>query len=343
MRLFNLDLHISVIADIKDIMTRIAPSVEIVDWSLSGHTWVFNKSPTPVEIINQNTWQHLSLDMIKQFQSHYDNFLSGFDGFIVAHPNVFALLFEKYSKPIFVINSCRYDMPACSTGQLLPIIKELNSCFERLRAKGLLRFISNNLADNAYFLLANPTIPTEIVPSLCLYTGLTWTPGTQSKFLLYSGNAPSHTHIIHRNTLGRFDWKTLMNFRGLIHIPYEASTMSIFEHISSGIPLFFPTKRFFLELISKGTSIQCNYWRTFAKRAPPDYLTATEDPSFWVERADYYNIEGYYYFDSFADLFQQLDNFVDINYNNRIAFLAARKERVFNMWGSMLTDIGNLK
>jgi len=332
-----------VIADIKDIMKRVSPSVEIVDWSLSGHTWVFNKSPTPVEIINQNTWLHLSLDMIKQFQSHYDNFLSGFDGFIVAHPNVFTLLFEKYNKPIFIINSCRYDMPACSTGQLLPIIKELNSCFERLTEKRLIRFISNNRADNAYFLLANPTIPTEIVPSLCLYTGLSWVPETQSKFLLYSGNVPSHSSIIHRNTLGRFDWKTLMKFRGLIHIPYEASTMSIFEHISSGIPLFFPTKRFFLELINNGeASIQCNYWRTFAKRAPPDYLAVTEDPSFWLERADYYDIEGSYYFDSFADLFQQLNNFVDINYKHRMTFLATRKERVFDNWKRMITEMDHL-
>lgn len=341
MRLFNLDLHISVIADIKDILARVAPAVEVVDWSLSGHTWVLGNSTASVDIVNQYTWQQLSPDMIAQFHAHYDSFLSGFDGFIVAHPNVFALLFEKYGKPVIIVNTCRYDMPVCITGQDITVINDLNACFARLAAKGLLRFFSNNRADNAYFLLANPTIPTEIVPSLCLYTGLTWAPGSQTKFLLYTGNAPQHPAVIHRDALGRFDWKTLMTFRGLIHIPYEASTMSIFEHLSSGIPLFFPTKRFFLELISTGaTAIQCNYWQTFAQQAPPDYLAATENAVFWLDRADYYDIEGAYYFDSFADLFQQLDTFVDINYDHRMAFLAARKERVLDKWRHVITDMG---
>ena len=113
MKYFNLDLHISVIADIKNVIHSINPSIEIVNWSLSGHTWVFNKRIDAIKYINEHTWKYLNLHMIKEFQNHYDSFLSQFDGFIVAHPNSFVLLYEKYNKPIIMVNSCRYDMPFC--------------------------------------------------------------------------------------------------------------------------------------------------------------------------------------------------------------------------------------
>ena len=39
MKFFNIDLHISVIADIKKIFTDLGHEVD--DWSLSGHAWAF--------------------------------------------------------------------------------------------------------------------------------------------------------------------------------------------------------------------------------------------------------------------------------------------------------------
>lgn len=339
MRLFNMDLHISVIADIRDIFTRVAPSVEIIDWSLSGHTWVFGKESSSVDIINQYTWKSISIDMITHFHKKYDTFLSGFDGFIVAHPNVFVLLFEKYNKPIIVINSCRYDMPMCLTGSNTYMISKLNDCFLRLEQKHLLYFISNNRADQEYFRLSNPSIKTDIIPSLCLYTQMSWNPNnTHTKFLLYSGNMIPHPLITHRNELGRFDWNVLMNFNGIIHIPYEASTMSIFEHVSTGIPIFFPTKRFILELIQKGQAhMQCNYWMCFAKCVQPDYLRTIDDPTFWLDRADYYDFEGVYFFDSFNDLIQQLETFQDSKYEIRMQFLKDRKNKTLDRWKNIIT------
>ena len=39
MKLFNMDLHISVIADFKNLF----PEIEIVDWCMSGHAFVMKK------------------------------------------------------------------------------------------------------------------------------------------------------------------------------------------------------------------------------------------------------------------------------------------------------------
>jgi hypothetical protein len=332
---FNLDLHISVIADVKYILKD---RINIVDWSLSGHTWVMNSLPTNVKIINTSSWINININMIDEFQKTYDTFLKSFDGFIVGHPNIFVMLYEKYNKPIIMINSCRYDMPTCFTKNR-SIIPELNNCLLRLESKGLLTIISNNLADRDYLKLSIPQLKISHIPSLCLYTGITYTP-THTQFLLYSGEncIESHPLIKKRSEIGRFNWSELGKFKGIIHIPYEASTMSIFEHISAGIPLFFPTKRFLKELWeTKKAHFQCNYWGE-----TPEYLNITKSYDFWLDRADYYNLKGYYYFDSFAQLFETLNTFEDINRLERLYFLESRKNSILEFWKSLKLDGNSL-
>jgi hypothetical protein len=327
MKLFNIDLHISVIADIKDIFKRLDMGIEIVDWCISGHTWVMGKQPATVHVINQATWKNLNMEMIAEFHKKYDSFLSTFDGFIACHPNCFALLFEKYNKPILVVNSCRYDNPFCWTRDH-SMVRELDACFMRLDEKNLLTFVSNNMADNHYVRLSNRYLKTQIIPSLCLYTGMAWKEDRQTKFLIYSGEAPDHPLITKRTSLPiGYSWQELMKFKGIIHIPYEASTMSIFEQISSGIPLFFPTKRFLQELWNMGQHKGMNYWGK-----TPSYLEMTERDSFWIQRADYYSLEGSYYFDSFEDLFQMLSSFVDTLVPERRKFIEERKEFVLSAY-----------
>ena len=331
---FNLDLHISVIADIKYMLKD---RVNITDWSLSGHNWVMNKLPSNVDVITQRSWMELNTRMINQFQERYDSFLQSFDGFIVGHPNAFVMLYEKYNKPIIMVNSCRYDMPACFTKDST-IIPELNNCIIRLQEKGLLTIISNNLADKKYLELSIPEVKTLHVPSLCMYTGIDYLPVYQ-QFLLYSGEncVDSHSLIKKRSELGRFNWTELGKFKGIIHIPYEASTMSIFEHISIGTPLFFPTKRFLKELWeTKRAHFQCNYWGE-----TPDYLMATKSYDFWLDRADYYNIKGYYYFDSFEELFNILHNFEDIKKKERLDFLKIHKDSIYSFWNNIRFSPGN--
>jgi len=335
-RLFNIDLHISVIADIKDIFRRIRTDIEIVDWSLSGHSWVFNKSPSFVKVIDQKSWLNLNLTSIKEFQDTYDTFLSGFDGFIACHPNSFSMLFEKYNKPIIVINSCRYDLPFCWNNNM-EMVEELHNCFKRLQDKKMLHYISNNRADNAYFKLGNPEIHTQIIPSLCLYTNMSWKSSVDhAYFLLYSGMIPYNKHIKHRNDLENgYSWNTLMNFKGIIHIPYEASTMSIFEQVSSGIPLFFPTKEFLYRLWnSQEQHCGVNYWV-----APPAYLESTKNRLFWIEKADYYSIEGAYYFNSFEELFNMIESFNDIHYEKRLNFINTRYNKVLQDYTNILSTL----
>jgi len=336
MKYFNIDLHIAVISDIKNVIKTVNPEIEIIDWSLSAHTWILNRRIDPIKYINEHTWKHMNLQMIKNFQNHYDNFLSQFDGFIVAHPNSFVLLYEKYNKPIIMVNSCRYDIPFCFNNNIT-MIDELHGCIKRLSEKKLLTVISNCTSDRDYFLMGNPNIPNQLINSLCLYTNTKWdSSNVLNKFLLYSGELPKYpSYIINKTDIGRYDWNDLMIFKGIIHIPYEVSTMSMFEQVSTEIPLFFPTKEFLKELwANHNVRFDCNYWKKFGHTEPPDYLKETNSINFWIDRAYFYEIEGYYYFESFDHLYEMLENFKDSKYSKRIEYV--RNRNVLDKWKKII-------
>jgi hypothetical protein len=326
MKGFNLDLHISVISDVIDILKRLDQSIEITSWNMSGHSWVLKRMPTPVEIITPPNWEDLTKERISEFQAKYHHILSTFDFFVATHPNAFAMIYEKYGKPIILVNSCRYDMPYCWT-QNLDMLYEWNACLLRLQQKNLLTIFSNNKADAAYMKLALPDLNPMVVPSLCLYTGMTWAPKSQEKFLVYSGSLPDHPLVVHRQQLGNFDWSQLMNYRGIVHFPYEISTMSVFEQVSSGIPLFFPSKNY-LETMS----LQSMYWHHKASYHPKHFDSINK--SFWVENADFYDFKFVYYFDSIHDLIKQLESFNETPHvlEKRLEWLAERKESVLGEW-----------
>ncbi len=320
-KLFNLDLHISVIEDIKNVFTNISSDIEITDWSISGHTWVFNKTKQQVKHVNADTWKQIDMNMINKFQEEYDDYLSTFDGFIVTHTPVFCLLFEKYNKPIFMVNSCRYVQPYCwNNGRNDDMLNELNKSLIRMSESRQLISISNNKGDQR-FLELGTNIKSTHLPSLCLYTNSKYTgqngkiivTGTTRKDLL-----PNIENIVYKDDLGgRYEWSTLYNYKAIIVLPYEISTMSIFEYYSANVPMIFPSKTFLTDLIITGK--YPNIGSKYFQFKPPECFdeamynqtNSTDYLNFWLSRADYYdvnNMPNILFFDSYDDLQRIINN-----------------------------------
>jgi hypothetical protein len=298
MKYFCMDAHISVIADLKNILS---PSIEIVDWCISGHAWVMSRKQDTPDIINATTFMRLNMTQIQSFQARYDTFLRTFDGFIVCHVPTFAMIYEKYNRPILMLNSCRYDLPFCMTKDV-QMADQWNKCIQRLHTKQLLTLVSNNLADQRYTELGCGIRPLHI-PSLCLYTQTTYTP-TRPTFLCYSGSLPFHPLVTSKPQ--RYEWSDIVSFQGVIHFPYEVSTMSLFEHFSAGCPLFFPSKTY----LKSNPNIQSisAYW---GNQIPKSFQEMTT-PDGWIELADMYSTfqsPNTHYFDSIEELFHQLETF----------------------------------
>ncbi len=338
MRLFNLDLHISVIADVEHVFKKLFPDAEITKWSISGHTWVFNRQRDNVRVVNEKTWLDFDLNLVDQFHHCYGNMLQHFDGFIVTHSPVFALLYEKFGKPIFMVNSTRYEMPYCwrpNADMRTYLEKQLKSMSDT----GQLIPVSNNKADQAYIRLGAGVV-SEHIPSLCLYTEADYQPAHDEFVVFNDGQFPSIPNTMHHKALGRYSWKELYQYRGIVHMPYDVSTMSVFEQYSANVPLFFPTKRFLKEQIQKET---INFNGPYSRQDYAPRLTAAVGPNwvdFWLDRADYYdtdNMKYITYFDNFEDLKEILATVdTDAISNDMTAWNYQRQRAALEKWKELI-------
>lgn len=242
MKFFNLDLHVSVIADLKDIFHNLGH--EIVDWSISGSCWVTGVERKSPNIINDHTWKNLTPELADSFYHHYKEYLDQFDGFICAYPPAFSLLYEKTNKPIIIVVPIRYEHPFTAD----PIRWGwLNQYLQMGIDAGRIIAVANNKFDAEYFRAWIGKSP-KYIPSLCEYTNEKWNP-IDDRFIVYSrGKGIDGSGFVSKDHLGMISWKSLYSYSGIVHFPYTCSTMSIFEQYTAGVPLYFPSKSFIKNL-----------------------------------------------------------------------------------------------
>jgi hypothetical protein len=320
MKFFNVDLHISVIEDIKYILEGLGHSV--TNWSISGHTWVFNRQPARVDVINASNWESITPEMCDQFYARYRTELSGYDAFIVTHTPSFAMLFEKFCKPIVIVASTRYEAPFTDKPALWEV---LNEFIRKNVQSGRVIPIANNKYDAAY---AHYFTGVEWlhIPSLCAYTKSQYLP--QKREFLFSsrlehGAMPAMGGMVGKHAVlcPGYKWPELAAYRGIVHIPHNVSTMTIFENYTSNIPMFFPTQKCMRELrLAHPGHVLCEMsWaqvRGLAPRSPvrsdvddPNNYRDIEVFARWLTMADFYDsrwMPHLTYFDSYDELAVQL-------------------------------------
>jgi hypothetical protein len=351
MKIFNLDCHISVIADLKKIFEELGH--EVTSWSVSGHNWVFNRQPAKVEIVNADSWRALDDKMIEEFYEHYKDELSIYDAFICTYPLTFSLLYEKFNKPIILHIPIRYEVPFQSKPEMW---NNFNIYLQNGIDNGKIIPVANSLYDKKYFeFFVNREC--ILIQNLCEYTNTIWSPKYNA--FLYSSrlNVNFNTpQIIEKYKLGRYEWSDISNFLGIIIIPYTSSLMSIFEHYMACIPLFFPSKNFIMELyknygdvvlseitwnrvygLKSGSIIDCD------RNNDPNDFENLDIMSNWIDYSDFYNLENMpyiTYFDSFEDLFVKLSttNLNEIHIKMKEKNIE-RKKLVYSSWKNILDKL----
>ena len=357
MKFFNLDLHIAVIADIKRIFEDLGHQVD--DWTLSGHSWAMDRSPDKVDVVSAANWHSLDEEMCDAFYERYKDELSQYDGFICTYAPSFCLLYEKFKKPIITVAPIRYEAPFWDDKKKW---EWLNEYLKDGIDKGLIIPIANNKCDKEYCEVYTQREWNHI-PSLCEYTESLYQPKHSS--FLYHSLFP--LHMLHydpiiqnkKDALGpHYKWHQLTEYRGMIHIPYNVSTMSIFENYTSGMPMFFPSLEFMLKLRKSfgnmGILNQLS-WREVWAQPPGTIISGPANKTDinnygdvdqerpWIELADFYDEEWMphiNYFNSFHELSAML-NEVDTTTisQNMLSFNKIRKERVYGLWRDVLRGI----
>lgn len=351
MKLFNLDCHISVIADLKKIFTDLGH--EVVSWSISGHNFVFDREPSKVDVINQQSWWHLDDKMADDFYERYKDELSEFDAFICTYPLTFAKLYQKFKKPIILHVPIRYEVPFHNSKEKW---EDFNEYLINGIDQGLIIPVANSEYDKRYFEFFVGR-ECKLIPNICEYTDTKWNP--IKEHFLYSGRLPVNldpNKIVNKDTLGRYKWDDLSTFKGIVVIPYTCSTMSIFEHYTSNIPLFFPSKKHIMELyqtfgqvvlseltwnrvfsLSPGSVIECD-----RSNDPNDYNNL-EIMDRWIDYSDFYNQDSMphiIYFDSPDDLLKKLDTTNLSEVSEKMSnFNKLKKVKVYEEWNKILSNL----
>jgi hypothetical protein len=300
---FDLDLHVSVIADVRTQLDRLGLS--LVDWTLSGHSWVAGRERDPVAIVNDRTWFSFGPRMARRFRRVYGSYLRSFRGFAATYPPAFALLYEGLGKPTVAVAATRYEWPFT---HYAPSWDWLDDGLRRGVADGWLTLAANNRADADY--LHNYTGLTAVhIPSACTYTGLTYT-GRRAEVVVCAGadlaaavvDELAHEAVPLRAALGaRYSQAELYDHRALVFIPYNVSIMALFEHYTACAPIYVPDRAFLKRLMKEHPQhVLSELSFTQVTRQPPAPRPGAVDLNdvhdeqvvdWYLDRADFYDLE----------------------------------------------------
>ena len=183
--------------------------------------------------------------------------LAQYDGYVVTHTMSLALIYEPLGKPVIGVNTCRYDQPSCWTRDEA-FLSHLNRTLRSMHARGQLHLVSNNRADAAYLHLGCG-LATPVVPSLCTYTEAAYT-GRRKEWVLMCPREmldvvpPSARGLLLTLEAAfgtgrtKYEWEELYDMAGVVMLPYEASTMQLFELYAACVPVLVPDAALLREL-----------------------------------------------------------------------------------------------
>lgn len=317
--IFNLDLHTSLIQDLKIGLNDF--DVKLVSWSVSGNNRNFRKFykiPDPVQGISGISWLTLGPENFSFFQKRYDRFLRTFDAYIVCFPPSFAQIFTSYEKPILVYCGTRYEAPFTKTPSAWD---ELNKTIVSGSKSNLITVVANNLGDLDYLKYFTGVTP-RYLPSLCDYTSVQWQV-EKNKKIVFSRDSTISAQVSFqtqskwqtpREAFGKsYNWKKLSQVEEILVIPYNISTMTLFELATAGIPVSVPSPRFLeeLRLNYDGVLTELSFFEILKcetdglESTNPNKVNSSSIRKWWTDRADFYNqdlMPNVRVIDSFNDL-----------------------------------------
>jgi hypothetical protein len=355
MRFIAIDQHISVCADIRYIFNQLGHTVREV--SLSGHASVIGRPQGDVPMLTGDQWcATLNERKFKEFYEMHKDVLNKYDGFICCYPPIFSMLYKYFDKPIIIQIPIRYEYGADCNPALW---EEFNKYLQDGVDSGKIILCANNKYDQEYaagFLQR----PVRHIPSLCENTGMSYNP-VYDQFLYYSSfnveDASGRMIKKHDALKAGHAWQTIADFRGCIHYPYQISTMSTFEQYTANIPLFFPTRRYLMEMFLTGIPVinqmswqQCIQRGTSRSLIPhpfkydPNNFSDFNCVSNWLKLADYYgeDMKCIRHFDSIEErdaiLALSNEDLFEIS-KEMAAHNIIRRQNVYSKWASVLDEV----
>lgn len=372
-RFFGLDHHHAVLWDAKQILRPLGIRVDFT-WLCDGRPPINEAIPSSVPSFQS------SLDIYKApADKSLDPSLKAYieekkyDGIITSHSLVTSYRLKDLGLPIYHINSTRFGNEWIQEPEKHALLVK---SIEDLLKKKQLRVFHNNRGDHRYFVqfFKEQKDQHAYIPSLCesilrlrsiIPTQIPTQTQTPQKFLVWDtrqvllqDKSPFMTQLFKqlKQTLGEsIDSQAVLlaetksylpegyldKYTAVIHLPYNVSTMSIYQQTRSNIPVWVPSKRLLAQLWSSHEEPNELSWTVFApgSEANASILDNVRDPEIaaaWTSWADFYYPETMgciLEFDSIEELVQRITT---TDYQAVIdtseAKQQARREKIFEAW-----------
>lgn len=284
-------------------------------------------------------------------------------------------MFRSYNKSIISIAALRYE--TCRNPRRW---SELNGNISELSGRREHVIGANNQYDKEYIGYFTG-LNVELLPSFCLYTGGVYNPihntylfspqrsGLSGAFAsLWNREFDTHykrlnaTFVLDplRGKNGLYESWHWAGHLGIVNVPYQVSTMSVFEQYHMNIPLFFPAHATFVEwnikhrLLYDRTSAMLWGFSTGSDIKPHASRRAIPDPnderdpnsqSYWLRLSDFYTLPHVVHFGSVQELVELLhsvtrERLFAISADMR-AFNRSQLKHLLHFWRERLVDIAN--
>jgi len=320
MKLYGIDCHVATREDHRTLFKQMGHDFR--SFSISGHTWVVGEMAAVIGTDLKAGMQGIiGGDTVPRFQEEWGRYFQdeNFDAFVVSYPPAFALLFEGLGKPVIMHIPIRYEHPWTHDRE------KWETFNQKLRDgidKGLIIPVANNLYDKEYF-EGYVGRPCRFIPSVCSYF-----PNIHINAAGYIGWGKSKIDmkgVRDKSSLGtRYKWDDLVKYRGAVWVPYQVSTMSMYEQYWSGMRILVPSKSLLLKFYQKGWGLEQFSWAYMERRPAalpwkgrlpdPNAYGSVESVSAWLDFADGYcsTLKKVEQFDSLPHLEQLLSKEVDV-------------------------------
>jgi len=262
-----------------------------------------------------------------------------YDGVLTSHSLVTCYRLRELGLPMFHINSTRFGNEWIQDpGKHETLVKALHDLFQQDR----LRVIHNNKGDVHYFHQYFPSLSPRqeiTIPSLCesavrLRRDVPVSPKLliwdTRQVLLQQDGSPFMKQLFHKTKQAwgdKIESQAILMaqaqaylpegyldaYTAVIHIPYNVSTMSMFQHVRSNIPIWIPSKRLLAELWANPNEPNELSWTVFAAgtEANASAMDKVRDPKTiqrWIESCDFYDPDVLplcFQFDSIEELVEK--------------------------------------
>ena len=361
------DFHIGPIRDLKHLLSPLG--VKFIDKSLSRHCRLTSTCARNLRVINRKNGIRLKRKLISQYYNAYidDPEMQSVDAFVCFHPTSMCEIFMPFNKSIIVIASTRYELGRRGVNRWKNWNKNLITI-----SKDPKNVVGGNNKYDAKYIEYFTGIKTKVLTSFCGYIpeGYNF---SRPEFLL----APSRNRKFQRKFLNMFirsksrkkskvelvpvrklypyyKYSDLTAHKGIVHVPYQVSVMSLFEQYRMNIPLFFPSLDLLTDWQFRYHVMKERTWSQVRGRIPdgspiPGVKEGVPDPNnekdkdaikYWIKYADFYTFPHIILYNSVDDLIFKMET-TDLNIvsDKMKKYNVEFKKELLNKWKPILKNI----